>query len=254
MIYLSYILPGNLDGAPPSSIYENAVKRFAESYTIFLPNIDHRLILVNSNGGFNQNIANIFEKISFDLLNYNGSGWDIGGHQHVINSLQQDDWILCFSTWTYFKMPGWLESFDNAKNKYGDCIYGAMSSKERYFHLRGTGLFMRCGTAQKYPLIANNKEQSWNFESSKNSITNWYINNNQSAYVITPNEIVILANSRKLKNTYRSGNQSNLWIYDKHTNIYENAKGFSKIKLELLANSKLINLLLNIYLLLKFKN
>lgn len=254
MIYITYILPGSTKGAPPSDFYEAAVKRFAQSYRDYFPSLNHKLILVNSNGGFNSNIASFFEGLDYEIVTYNGSGWDIGGHQHVANSLSRDDWTMWFSTWTYFRQNGWLEAFVEAREKYGDAIYGSTASYERHLHLRGTGIFMRCGTVQSYPFISNNKKQSWFIESGNLSLTKWYLKHNKEAYLVTPKGVVNSKYFRSMKNIYRSGDQSNNWIFDKHSDIYDNSQGLAKLKLELLANSKIINILLNAYLKLTAKS
>jgi hypothetical protein len=248
LIYITYILPGVTKGAPPSSFYESAVERFALSYKKYFPKTNHKLILVNSNGGYNLTIKGFFNGISYETVAYNGSGWDIGGHQFAINSLNSDDWVMCFSTWTYFRQEGWLEAFVDARNTYGEALYGSSASYERHLHLRGTGIFMPCGMMQSYPLICNNKKQSWLVESGSRSLTWWFIKNQKGAYLVTPNGVVGANQFRSLSNIYRRGNQSNLWIYDKHSDIYDNASRIQKIKLEFLADSRVVNLILNIYL------
>lgn len=248
MIYLTYILPGATKDAPPSPFYQAAVERFARSYKKHFPALEHKLILVNSNGGYNSTIEDFFEGIPYEMVSYNGSGWDIGGHQFVINSLNPDDWVMCFSTWTYFRQEGWLEAFAEARNAHGDGLYGSAASYERHLHLRGTGIFMRCGMMQSYPLICNNKKQSWLVESGKHSLTWWFLKNKKSVYLVTPSGVVGPDQFRCLNNTYRKGNQSNIWVYDKHSDIYDKASRIQKIKLELLANSRVINLFLNLYL------
>jgi len=248
MIYVTYILPGATKGAPPSAYYESAVERFAHTYKKYFPKLNHKLVLVNSNGGFNSTIEDFFEGISYDLVTYNGSGWDIGGHQFAINSFNADDWVMCLSTWAYFRQEGWLEAFEEAKSTYGDALYGSSASYERHLHLRGTGIFMRCGMMQSYPLFCNNKKQSWLVESGKRSLTWWFLKNKKNAYLVTPNGVVGPNLFRSLNDIYRSGNQSNLWVYDKHSDIYDKATRIQKIKLELLANSKFVNIFLNFYL------
>ncbi len=241
-------MPGATKGAPPSTFYESAVERFALSYRKYFPSTHHKLILVNSNGGCSPTIEGFFKGVSYEMVKYNGSGWDIGGHQFAINSLNPDDWVMCFSTWAYFRQNGWLEAFVDARGVYGDALYGSSTSYERHLHLRGTGIFMRCGMMQSYPLVCNNKQQSWLVESGNRSITWWYLKNQKGVYLVTPNETVGPNLFRSLKNIYRSGDQSNLWVYDKHSDIYDRASRLQKIKLELLANSRTVNVFLNAYL------
>ena len=95
-------MPGATKDAPPSAFYQAAVKRFARSYKKHFPALEHKLILVNSNGGYNSTIEDFFEGIPYEMVSYNGSGWDIGGHQFVINSLNS---IFLFSS--IFISFGW---------------------------------------------------------------------------------------------------------------------------------------------------
>jgi hypothetical protein len=46
---------------------------------------------------------------------------------------------------------------------------------------------------------------------------------------VTPEMVVPFESSRKLNNIFRRGDQSNIWTYDKHTEIFDNASDEEKI-------------------------
>jgi hypothetical protein len=250
MIYLTYVLPGLNPKAPSPKIYREAVKRFAKTYSEFIPEEDHQLILINSNGGFTEDVRDIFEGIDYSAVNYQGMGWDIGAHQRAVSTLPSDSWVMCFSTWAYFHKAGWLSAFIAAREKFGNALYGTTSSYERNLHLRGTGFFIQTGLMQAYPFVADSKESSWLFESGPLSLTQWVLAQGYGAYLVTPDGLISpTSRFRVLDNIYRKGDQSNVWTYDKHTDIYKkNISLFQKFHLEKLANSKFYNQVYSLYL------
>ncbi len=236
MINLTFIVAGNTTGAPDPSIYKQAAKRFAASYKAYPPEYAHRLILINSNGGLTDDVAANFSDIPHEVIVYRGSGWDIGGHHFAAFTLPPDEWIMGLSSWTHFRRPGWLKAFAEAREKFGDGLFGSTSSFEKRPHIRGTGYLIRCGRIHRYPHGCNSREESLTHEAGETSLTDWCINEGYGAWLVTPEKTVPLAESRSLPNIFRRGDQSNIWIYDKHTEVYDNAAAKEKTRLELLAD------------------
>ena len=250
MIYLTYVVPGLNPSAPSPKLYQEAIIRFARTYQQYIPKEQHRLLLINSNGGLTEQVRDLFDGIDYGVVSYEGMGWDIGAHQAAVGMLDPDDWVMCFSTWAYFHKEGWLSSFIAARERFGDTLYGTTSSAERNLHLRGTGFFIRSGLMQGYPLIANSKESSWLFESGPLSLTQWVMKQGREAYLVVPDGSVCPSSEfRSLDNIYRRGNQGNIWTYDKHTDIYKNNRSYvKKLHLEALANSRFYNSVYAMYL------
>jgi hypothetical protein len=115
MINVTFILAGNTPGAPAPDIYKGAAKRFAETYKAYPAGFEHKLFLVNSNGGLTPDIAEFFNDIPHDIITYRGSGWDIGAHQFAAFTMPAEDWIMCFSSWAHFRREGWLGAFVEAR-------------------------------------------------------------------------------------------------------------------------------------------
>jgi hypothetical protein len=224
MINIAFVLAGNTPGAPDPHIYMDAASRFAETYRKYPAGYEHRLYLINSNGGYTKQIAEIFSGIEHQAITYNGSGWDIGAQQFAAFSMDPQDWILAGSSWTYFKEPNWLVPFGKAIEKRGDGLYGATTSFEISPHIRGTAYLIRCGLYQRYPHGINSREDSLKWESDpKMSLTNWVMAKGLPVCLVTRDAIVPLSGSRQLENVFRSGDQSNILIFDKHTDAFENA-------------------------------
>ncbi|MDQ0391127.1 hypothetical protein J3R73_000919 [Labrys monachus] len=221
MINITFVIAGNTPGAPTPAIYIDAAKRFVKTYVDFPADYEHRLFLVNSNGGYTPEIADIFRNVPHEVIEYPASGWDIGAHIFAAYLMKPDDWIMCFSSWAHFNRRGWLRAFVDARTKFGDGLYGSTSSFERNPHIRGTGFFVRCERMHRYPHGCNSKEESWEFESGPDSLSQWCLRQGYGAWLVTPDTVVPLEKSRNLPNIYRRGDQSNILTFDKHTDIFE---------------------------------
>ncbi len=216
---------------PRLTLYKAAAKRFAETYKAHPAGFDHKLWLVNSNGGLTQEIAQYFADIPHDVITYRASGWDIGAHQFAAYTLPPEDWIMCFSSWAHFRRQGWLRAFVEARAIHGDGLYGSTSSFERNPHIRGTGFFIRCERIHRYPHGCNSREELFEFEAGPDSLSQWCIRKGYGAWLVAPEATVPLAASRELMNVFRRGDQSNIWTYDKHTEFYDKVSIEEKIEL-----------------------
>ncbi|MDQ0392054.1 hypothetical protein [Labrys monachus] len=209
-------------GAPEPESYWQAVRRFSDSYSRFPPGVDHELVLVNSNNGLTSSLAEAFSGLKYRVIDYDGGGRDIGAHQRASLSLGDDDWIMCLSSTSYARSPSWLKAFVAARDENGDGLYGSTSSFEYSAHIRTTGFFMRVARLREYPRICTTREECLAFESGQDSITNSVRARGLGAWVVTPDSGTLrLAESRRVPHVFRKGNQSNIWIYDGQTDLYD---------------------------------
>ena len=221
MIHATFVIAGNTPGAPPPSTYVAAAKRFADTYVRFPADMQHRLILLDSHGGYTPEIAGFFSDIPHTALPYAGLGWDIGAHLHAAYTLPADDWIMCFSSWGHFRQRGWLAAFARARDRYWDGLYGSTASFERSPHVRGTGFMVRCGQLQAYPHRVNSRKESLDFEAGPESLTNWFLRRRDGVWIVTPRKTVPLAAARHLEHGFRREQQTDIWTFDKHTDVFE---------------------------------
>ena len=231
MINLTFVIAGHTPGAPHPDIYKKAANRFADTYKKYPAGFEHKLFLIDSNDGLTPAVATIFENIPHEVIKYRGSGWDIGAHQFAALCMSPEDWLMGFSSWAHFRQAGWLRAFADARNLHGDGLYGSTSSFERFVHIRTTGFFIRCERVHRYPYGCNSKEESLAWEHAPHSISQWCIQQGYGAWLVTPEATVTLENSRELDNVFRRGDQSNIWTYDKHTDLFDEASPEEKIKL-----------------------
>lgn len=221
MIHVTFVIAGNTPGAPPPSNYVAAAKRFADTYASFPADFEHRLVLLDSHGGYTHDIATFFRDIPHLVVPYSGMGWDIGAHLHAAYTLPANDWIMCFSSWGHFRQRGWLKAFAQARGQHGDGLYGSTASFERSPHVRGTGFMVRCGRLRDYPHRVDTREESFEFEAGPESLTYWFRRRHYGVWIVTPNKTVTLAQARHLEHGFRRGLQTDIWTFDKHTDVFE---------------------------------
>jgi hypothetical protein len=215
------VIPGRTPDAPAPEKYKAEIERFAETYRMFPAEVDHRLWLIDSNGGLTPEVANYFDGIYYDVIKYPGAGWDIGAHLFASFTMHPDDWIMCFATSAHFWRRGWLKAFDDARKKYGDGLFGSTTSFSIRPHVRSTGFFVRCERLHRYPHGCNSRDECWAFEHGADSLTQWCAAKGYGVWLVAPAAVVPLGESRTLGNIFRCGNQSNVWTWDRHTNLFE---------------------------------
>lgn len=223
MIHVVYVIAGNLPGAPPPAHYHAAERKFAETYRANPAGAEHELVLVNSNGGLTEEVAGFFDGIDFSIIDYNGTGWDIGAYQHVAGQLAPTTWLMCFSSLTWLWRPGWLASFVAAREAHGDALYGSTASYENGPHIRSTGFMARAEHLRQYAPVVTSKAECMAFESGASSLTARFIQAGRGTYLVTPDGVYDHQHFRDAPNGFRLGDQSNVWVQDKNTAIYERA-------------------------------
>ncbi len=229
MINIIFILPGNTPGATSPERYKPAIRRFAETYKAYPAGFGHKLWLVNSNGGLTEETAQFFSDIPHDVLIYRGSGWDIGAHQFAALTLPPEDWVMCFATTAHFRRKGWLRSFVEARDSYGDGLYGSTSCFAYSQHIRTNGFFIRCERMHRYPHGCNSRKECFDFELGPDLLSQWCIREGYGVWLVAPEATVPLVASRELSNVFKRGDQSNIWTYDNHTEAFDNASLKKKI-------------------------
>jgi hypothetical protein len=167
----------------------------------------------------------MFDGINGRVIDVKTNGWDIGSEQAAALQMDPDDWCFFMSAWGYFVMPDWLPKIKSAIEEHGDCLYGTQASGEINLHIRGSGYCCRAGAFNEYPHLVSSRAASFRWESGGESFdnlgfTNFHIKRN-GAWLVTPSGCHSYGNWLLIPNGFRSGNQSNILVWDKHTKIYD---------------------------------
>lgn len=202
--------------------FDPFAERFVKTYQEFPAGVEHQLRVVVCNGEPRDNLKELFDPLKAEYHGYYQNGRDIGAQQFVACGLNSD-WVVCTSSRTYFHRAGWLKKMVEAREQYGDGLYGAMASFEGRPHIRTC--FYACSPEEfgRYPFVIETAESSYRFESGFGSFTDWFAFRNKPGVMVTWNGCYLKNEWRSAENIFRKGDQSNCLVFDRHTDEYRDA-------------------------------
>lgn len=221
--------------------YESHSRRFVETYSQFPAGVDHELVIgivgaeANAEARSRKNFASL--KCTFQTEPV--AGWDITHHQSISKNLDCDFAVFSTSR-TYFWRAGWLKRLVEARIQFGEGLYGAVGSYEVSPHLRTCLFGCNPKALRDFPHLVDTRPKAGWFEAGKWNFTKRF---NHRAYMVTWDGIYQQADWRTPPNIFRRGDQSNMLMKDKHSNLYAEATLKRKQILERQADGKYAGLL-----------
>lgn len=215
---------------PVMKDYGQSSLRFLETYRRFKPGIAHDLLVVNC-GAYRPDA--LFDEIATEQLTAVTKGFDNGTYQEMNRHAHGYDLVVGCNTHVYFWRTGWLEKVVAAAQLHGPGFYGFTASYERNPHLRTPCIAYHPGVMAEYPFISRNREQCGDCEAGPDNFSLWAHSVGYPAILVTADgSSWIKPDWRKPPNIFRRGDQSNVLVYDRHTEIYQNASAEEKKTLE----------------------
>lgn len=231
-IVLAYIIvrsnvAGDGEGYEHYAPYAN---RFYDSYKQHQPTRAHELVALLCGKG--DRIPDNFSQ--HRSIEYYGGGWDIGAYQHASDALDCD-LMVCIGATVYFHRAGWLDAIVQAFRGHGDGLYGATASLEQFPltpaagdctpnpHLRTS--FFACTPSQlsKFPVKINSRRECYQFESGDRNISKWFSERSLACKCVSWDGARDASDWGRIENGFRSGDQSNCLVFDRHTDLYAGA-------------------------------
>ena len=236
-VALAYYFPVNCpDDFGPS------IKRWAETLTQFNPGFGHDLHLFYSNGDFSQNHVEMFRGLEYEPHPCPGDGWDIGAYQFAAQSLAAYPLVVMMNTRVHFNRAGWLARLMVARGQHFDenGLYGLSSSYERSpftemkrsEHIRTACFATNPKTFSRYPHKIDSRVKGFLCESGVWNLSHWYADAGYLVVMVTWDGVYSKDDWRKPSNIFRRGDQSNLLVCDRHTDLYLKASPGERVSLE----------------------
>lgn len=241
LIYLHVVSQGYKGAAPPE-YYLPFSKRWVKTYMRFRPRVSHNIRIVCCGSSKNDIVEKTYEGFECEFDTYIGEGSDIGACQHAIKNVDAD-FVVCMSTPVYFWMDGWLERLIEARELYGDGIYGPMASYEASPHIRTSCWCVDPKTFILYPHLIDTREKCCWAESNDHNgdnwqISTWYKSIGKPTMMVASDSIRPMDQWRTPDNVFRRGDQSNCIIRDQHVDVYDAAHYHERLELEARADGK----------------
>lgn len=236
-VVLIYPLPFNV-----FSHYGPFAKRFADTFKQFPPEHDYELIVTCHWGEPTDGIRQEFYDIKTRFYPYNQDGCQIGAQQHAaIGADMYDVFVIGFTGHAYFHRSGWLRKIIEARNRLGPGLYGVCDSAEGgKLHVRTSCYGVDNWIFQQYPYFVQSREDCTKFECGEWCFSEWYEKFTKRAPVIVHWDSVVSPGERVI-NGYRNGNQEQLLVWDRHTDLYRDADPNEKDRLAKLSFGLAIN-------------
>lgn len=217
--------------------YDHGAKRWSASYLCHEAGHKHDLVIINR---YADPTDNLFGEANH--VRYDGGGWDCGAWQFAGSSIDTD-LLVCFNSSTYITGDGWLKRFVDAVEKYGDGLYGPLTSYEIIPHVRTPCMIFQPHVIQDYPVEVQSRDDTYRFESFGFSpevpnFTQWVLKKRLSTMLVTWDGCYDLPHWRTPPNIFRRGDQSNLIVKDRHCEAYEVSDADGKARLEALADGR----------------
>lgn len=217
--------------------YEPVAKRWADSYRKHRPTIPHEVVMIERYADGDGSFADI----TTDVVRYDGGGWDCGAWQFAAASLGAR-FLICFNSTTTIQGDGWLERFMDAVEAHGNGLYGPMASLEVAPHIRTPCMAFTPDVMIHYPHTVRTREETYQFESmgfgGTPNVSLFTRERGLPVKMVTWSGVYDLLDCRKPANVFRSGDQSDLIVKDKHAEHYEQSDPSYRAYLEQLTREK----------------
>lgn len=234
LIYLHVVAKGYPEAAPPE-YYLPFSERWVRTYLAHKPKVPHEIRIVCCGGERTPQIEAMYSWLPCEYDTYTGAGSDIGACQFAMQRVNAD-FVVCMSTPVYFWKPGWLERLVEAREFYGDGMYGPMASNENNPHIRTSCWCVDPKTFALYPHVIDTREkcswaESFDHDGQFWQIPKWYEAIGKPTMLVTWKTVHAKSEWRQPENIFRRGDQSNCMVWDQHTDVYFAAHYHERLEL-----------------------
>jgi len=235
IIYLNVTKSG-YPGASPAEYYIPYSKRWVDTYKRFDPGTEHDVRIVSCGAAPTDATVEMYSSIKHTWDSYLGAGSDIGACQYAMKNVDAD-FVVCMSTPVYFWKAGWLKKLVDAREFFGDGIYGPMASYQNRPHIRTSYWCVDPKTFAAYPHLIDNREkcawaESFDHNNEGWQISDWYANKGKVALLVTWDQVADRDHWRTPDNIFRRGDQSNCPVWDQHVDKYFSAHYHERLAFE----------------------
>lgn len=206
---------------------ERALK-FIDSYHQHPPMMDHVTAIVCNGAPANEETRFMFSSLPNPVfIEHDDSGWDIGGFQRAARDLAHLMMIVFCGGNSYFRRAGWMIHAWEAFRKNGDTLYGSTGNTGDmnvgvFPHVRTTGFWCSPALMNNYPHRITERGshgQRYEFEHGRTGFTTWVMRQNKLCYIVAWDGVYSLDGANSIPNGFRQGNQTNILIGDRLTQV-----------------------------------
>jgi hypothetical protein len=179
----------------------------------------------------------LFYGIKVRFFEYYASGEDAGVYQQIVNAQSENALVVFMTSRCHFHRAGWLAKLVEAREKHGPAMYGMAANRETWpLHICGRGTTFDSHDFKFYPHRLDDKARDGQFfEVGKNNpdgtLLDWAERRGLPGKLVMFDGVYDKPDWFKPANRFRNGDQSNVLVWDKHTDIFANADEAEKARL-----------------------
>lgn len=220
------VLPVPNESKEVWEIFKPHIQQFIATWLQFPPGVECELVPVLSGDDFTGEVTDLFIGLPVDqFVDYRNGGADIGASQFVAQDSQDDDFIVAMTSRVYFHRAGWLNHLAIAREIYGPGLYGCFASMEGgRLHLCTRCYSMDAFMWKQYPEIITSRDQGTFFEvgadNPNGNLLEWAESKGWPGLLVYWDGVRRREHFLTPANIFRTGNQENCLVFDKHTEAW----------------------------------
>ncbi len=218
--------------------FEPFIERFVKTFKQFQPGCDYELIAMCCWGEPTDRVREMFYGIKAVFVPYMGDGADIGSAQHAAGLFGDDAFMVMMTSRCYFHREGWLKAMVDARIKHGSGLYGCSANHDTHrLHVCTRAYAMDAGDFKCYPHKIDSRLRGPLFEIGEaneyGNLMEW-----MEKYQKKPSRLVFFDRVAErpdwftVPNRFRDGDQSNMLVLDKHSDLFMGASDEEKALLQ----------------------
>lgn len=211
--------------------FERYVERFTAAFKANPPGCEYRLLAVGNWGQPTDHVKEYFYGIKTVWMTYNGWGCDMGSWKHAAIGSLKDEFFICCTSRVYPYREGWVAKIMEARRQ-GPGFYATSSSKEGEPHACQRCYGIDAKFLETYPhAFISRPPECRSLEVGTNSVSTHVEKEGGTVRIVMWGGDYTVEDSLKVDNRFRHGDQSNLLVWDRHSDIYKEADEEEKKRL-----------------------
>jgi len=219
---MTVVLPIPLESGQVAADFLPFIERWVSTFYSYSPGWVVDVLGVCIGRSLPMALLPLFSKVPIEFVVYEGTGCDAGAFQAAAKYLKTG--FVVFSTSrVYFHRSDWAGRLIAAREQFGPGLYGTSASREHRLHLctRFFGMEAEDFLAATGAPITDRGQ--WAFGEAggkKPNLLEWTRAANKPAKLVAWSGVHDEPEWLTLPNRFRNGDQSDVLVWDRHTDIY----------------------------------
>lgn len=178
-----------------------------------------------------EEVRHLFQGLNVGFFRYDGPGLDTGSAQFSADQMTHNNFMVCFTTRHYFYRAGWLKQLCDARRQFGPGLYGLCANRETYpLHICLRCYGIDSDDFKQYPYHINSKERCHQWEVYH--CLPWMRSMGRPCKLVMWDGVYDEPDWFTPANRFRHGDQTNVLVWDRHTDSYRDGSPEHRARLE----------------------